>query len=866
MNGVRVLRHILDISSGFEKKLLGMAAHTYSILFISFILLTCACSNSAVDEKMNALKIPLPFSASWFFTDSALYTSSHSEILFSSGMVGLSYIDQLDSDDSTSGGFGAGTHSNTQYASGILTLDGTENDTALSSDWTPEWDNLVGYWKMDNDWTDSRDISEVNYDGTAEDGATFTATSKIGTHAGSFDGTLDKVKTSANPLRDQSATSVTVSAWVYTDPSSWNGALDVIMDTSQANIGGFKGFMFFLDDRAGLNGTEGVMFVVKTATDVYRSARANYSITQTGWYYIAATYDGAEIHIYVNGVDKTTSDGHVSGGTGDFEPSTALNVSFGAEHNTTTYNLTGSIDDAAIWKTALSSAQIKKIYDRQSPKYRGEFTSRIFNPRGEVAWESLAWTSTLPFGKELPGESGSESSTNYPSLVGSTGATTDDNLMDSILALWHFDEASYDGTAGEVADSSGGGNNCVRVGDATTSSDGRFYRSATFDGTGDYLNCGATDELEGIANLTISAWVKFDSITDWDRVFTKAFDANNSFGITVASNDYYVLMGDGANSYGSTTDDSVKVGKWEHIVMVFDGAGVDDAAKLKFYLNGAEKVLNYVNTPIPALTLASSAASFYIGEHPTNSNPMDGNIDEIAIWTRSLHADEVAQLFRRGANRVNFQVRACDDSACSGESWMGPDGTSLTYFTELHNNASIDASGYPDGAVQTGTPTVTYSDFSDAGLTVSDNQYFQYKVVLESDDEAVAATYPELVTVMPGPNHYPVLSYVQNKNGVTFGEVKTFAAVAGAGNQGTTTFQLSSDKQSWYYYNGTAWVTATSATDANQTSSASTINNGISSFHSAAESGTFYFRAFLNSTAGTQQCTLANVSLAALMK
>lgn len=65
---------------------------------------------------------------------------------------------------------------------------------------------------------------------------------------------------------------------------------------------------------------------------------------------------------------------------------------------------------------------------------------------------------------------------------------------------------------------------------------------------------------------------------------------------------------------------------------------------------------------------------------------------------------------------ITFQVRSCDDAACSGESFVGPDGTSGTVFTT------------PSGEV----------------IDVADNQYFQYQVSFSADD---AGNSPELSSV-----------------------------------------------------------------------------------------------------------------------
>lgn len=99
-----------------------------------------------------------------------------------------------------------------------------------------------------------------------------------------------------------------------------------------------------------------------------------------------------------------------------------------------------------------------------------------------------------------------------------------------------------------------------------------------------------------------------------------------------------------------------------------------------------------------------------------------GIIDEIAIWNRALDANEITQLYQRGASRLKFQVRSCDDDHCIGETWKGPDGTSSTYFSELLNMSTQAFT--PSGTVNKDLPVMTLSNFTSPP---SANRYFQYE-------------------------------------------------------------------------------------------------------------------------------------------
>lgn len=77
---------------------------------------------------------------------------------------------------------------------------------------------------------------------------------------------------------------------------------------------------------------------------------------------------------------------------------------------------------------------------------------------------------------------------------------------------------------------------------------------------------------------------------------------------------------------------------------------------------------------------------------------------------------EAAFDYEEAENDLVFQVRSCDDAGCVGESFIGPDGTSGTYYTTPIGEA----------------------------LNVAENQYFQYQVTFTSGD---GVTTPELYDV-----------------------------------------------------------------------------------------------------------------------
>ena len=63
--------------------------------------------------------------------------------------------------------------------------------TELSESWTPKWNNIVGYWKMDGNWQDS---SRNGNNGSANGNIGFVFDSKVGNQAGTLDGVGDSFR------------------------------------------------------------------------------------------------------------------------------------------------------------------------------------------------------------------------------------------------------------------------------------------------------------------------------------------------------------------------------------------------------------------------------------------------------------------------------------------------------------------------------------------------------------------------------------------------------------------------------------------------------------------------------------------------
>ncbi|MCD6400218.1 DUF2341 domain-containing protein, partial [candidate division WOR-3 bacterium] len=192
----------------------------------------------------------------------------------------------------------------------------------------------------------------------------------------------------------------------------------------------------------------------------------------------------------------------------------------------------------------------------------------------------------------------------------------------------------------------------------------------------------------------------------------ETLETQNKIIISKGKDAYSLEMSsDGATLYGYISNHEISTSvsnptNWHHFVMTFDGADQ------KLYIDGAEKATQNIGG-----TIGTNTNKVFIGEF------FSGVIDEVAIYNRALSAEEILDHYKRGALRLKFQTRSCNDAACSGEIFTGPDGTASSYYTEENNNTAS-------------TPSLS--------LNVPNNHYFQYKIYFETDDVNYS---PELKSV-----------------------------------------------------------------------------------------------------------------------
>ena len=208
-----------------------------------------------------------------------------------------------------------------------------------------------------------------------------------------------------------------------------------------------------------------------------------------------------------------------------------------------------------------------------------------------------------------------------------------------LVGFWPMNEGSGD----RVNDLSGNGNNGTCVGDAHFV-DSERGSCLSFDGAGDYVNCGTSLTSQFIA-LTFSSWLKLGASGGWGGTL---FSFVELYGYKPAMFlDYYtepMLMLSATNSryWPASATTTLKNGAWHHVVIVLTGYGQGDIEDAQMYIDGV--LITPGATVSTSAPIAKDGLVFKIGA--AGETYFNGSIDDVMIYDRALSTSEITRLYQ----------------------------------------------------------------------------------------------------------------------------------------------------------------------------------------------------------------------------
>ncbi len=298
------------------------------------------------------------------------------------------------------------------------------------------------------------------------------------------------------------------------------------------------------------------------------------------WHHVTGIKTSSSIRVLVNGVQVASASHSLSG---DFDAGADIRVIGKSRYEEVDHGfLNGKLDDIRVYKRALASDEVTNLYQLTSP----------------------------------------------------TGVDT------GLKGYWSFNGQDVSGTT--AYDRSGSGNTGTISGDASKSI-GKIGQGLSFGGTNGVVDMNDINAMDGVANVTLSAWMKRSAANSVVTV-GKSVDQYRRFNINFYNDgNVYLNVGDGSGTpYGSFASNDTN---WHHVVMVFDGSQSGNANRLKAYFDGVATTLTFSGT-IPATT-NNNSDDFTAGYAPSFGGYTVGKIDEVRLYNRSLTAAEVADLYNQ---------------------------------------------------------------------------------------------------------------------------------------------------------------------------------------------------------------------------
>jgi len=258
---------------------------------------------------------------------------------------------------------------------------------------------------------------------------------------------------------------------------------------------------------------------------------------------------------------------------------------------------------------------------------------------------------------------------------------------DELVLRYTFDDekkSESDASNNEVLDAAGNDNHATLSG-GVLQKDGKFRSSLQLDGSSAYAEM-PTAILNGLDELTISAWVNLNDLRTWQRIFDFGNGVDRYLFLTPMSETgkMKIAIKNGGGEQIINTETEFPVDTWTHVAFTWSGSsGI-------LYLNGHEAARNDDLSLKPS-DMAGTTGN-YIGKSQFDVDPyLSGQVDEVRIYSKALTADEIADQLTDGMSDEETVAFAANWLSIHGserviESLMlprkGPGGTSIEWLSD----------------------------------------------------------------------------------------------------------------------------------------------------------------------------------------
>ncbi|ACM93277.1 hypothetical protein NAMH_1384 [Nautilia profundicola AmH] len=234
-----------------------------------------------------------------------------------------------------------------------------------------------------------------------------------------------------------------------------------------------------------------------------------------------------------------------------------------------------------------------------------------------------------------------------------------------LKAGWQLDECYWQGSYGEVTDSSGNGLNGTAVNGANTQSGGVLCKDGYFNGS-DYVDMGdiLNDVLGKTSNkFTITAWIKPEVLTTketnhkTENVFlAKASDSYNDnleIGVNTDGSIHLYLDTKNKDEYADIGS-GIQTGQWYFVGVTYNDGNVSVYINNNKYTSDVWSGGGNIDN--------AAGSNFTIGASIHKDTFFTGNIDEVKVFGDALDDNQIKQIYDNEKDGYNYDgsERVCN--------------------------------------------------------------------------------------------------------------------------------------------------------------------------------------------------------------
>ncbi len=331
-----------------------------------------------------------------------------------------------------------------------------------------------------------------------------------------------------------------------------------------------------------------------------------------------------------------------------------------------------------------------------------------------------------------------------------------------LIGLWHFDNRSdYYENDSLAYDSHNGKFNmtCSRSGCPNWTNPSKIGGGFYFNGSV-HFNSSFGNALNSLKNATITAWVYPLATVGMDIVNKyEAGDPTLGFYVGMSGSSFTMVMSNGVGAKTFTTIPIYSTNSWYHVAFVYNGS--DSSNLVKIYVSGYNVTSS--QSGVAATSLTATTYPLRVGSG-VNTNYWNGTIDELAIWNRSLDAQEVLNLYRLGEGRYYWKANV-SDGTLGGESPINMFEVGREIPPRLLNWTTNDSAIYYADSVAFNVTAYDYFNLSHALLATNmTGSLMNESVVALISGSTAVGSIARTITATPG-NTTGWIHYVNDTDG-----------------------------------------------------------------------------------------------------